>query len=49
MTSEQEGSPRKVHERLDGDVVADLHRLKLRWDYRMSLSDVIRRLIEESA
>ena len=46
---------RKVHQRLDEDVVDDLHAVRVRWDRafrrehgrKMTISDVIRRLIEE--
>ena len=38
---------RKVHQRLDEDVVRQLHALRVRWNYRMSISDVIRRLMQE--
>ena len=53
MTRQQHG----VIERLDTDVVADLHALRVRGDRafrqehgrKMTLSDVIRRLIREKA
>jgi hypothetical protein len=53
MTQQQHG----VIERLDTDVVADLHALRVRGDRafraqhgrKMTLSDVIRRLIREKA
>jgi hypothetical protein len=46
---------RKIHQRLDEDVVDDLHAVRVRWDRafrrehgrKMTISDVIRRLIEE--
>ena len=44
-----EPKPARVHERLDADVVADLHSLRVRWGYRMTISDVIRKMIEERA
>jgi hypothetical protein len=44
--SEHEVS-RKVHQRLDEDVVRRLHVLRVRWDYKMTISDVIRRLMQE--
>jgi hypothetical protein len=44
---EKTEKPARVHERLDADVVADLHAYRVKWDHRMTISDVIRRLIEE--
>jgi hypothetical protein len=46
---------RKVHQRIDEDVVDALHAVRVRWDRafrrehgrKMTISDVIRRLIEE--
>lgn len=42
-----EDPPRKVHQRLDSDIVADLHALRMRWGPKMTISDVIRKLIKE--
>ncbi len=55
MTQDQK--PARVHERLDVDVVDDLHSHRVRWDRmfrqehgrKMTISDVIRKMIEERA